>query len=235
MVRIGFLGNHEFSRYVEDILKIIWFTREPMTIELVPVEQAELLVVAAYGKIIPKKVLDSMKYGGINIHPSLLPKYRGASPVQSTIMNGDSEAGVTIIKMDEKVDHGPIVTQAKLYITNDETFETLGKKLFTLGGELLTKILPDYINEKIELKEQDHGQATHCGLIKKTDGYVHADVKPDEKKIRAYHPWPGVYTIWKGTIVKYLPNQMLQKAGKKPCTLKDFLNGHKDFPIKELS
>lgn len=197
---------------------------------------SDLFVVASYGKIIPQSFLDIPKFGGLNIHPSLLPKYRGPSPLQNTILNGDKESGVTIIKMDSEMDHGQILLASNFSLSGQETFEILGNKLFQLGAETLISIIPDFIEGKIALKEQNHADATFTKMVKKEDGYFEIDNPPLpeilERMIRAYHPWPGVWTKWNGKIVKLLPENMIQMEGKKPQTLKDFLNGYQDFPLK---
>lgn len=216
--------------------------------------EADLFVMAAYGKILPKDILEIPKFGCLNIHPSLLPKYRGPSPIQAAILNQDQESGVTIIKMDKEMDHGPIIYQERISLTNQDTFETLSKKLFLLGTDALVKIIPDFIDEKLKLKPQDHKSATFCKLIKKSDGYFDIDNPPSkellDKMIRAYYPWPTVWTKWNNKIVKFLPtfvchpdpgitkeegyNFCIQLESKKVTTLKDFLNGYPNFPLKEF-
>jgi len=112
-------------------------------------------VLASFGKILPKEILEIPKHGVLNIHPSLLPKYRGPTPVPTAILNGEQETGVTIIKMDEKVDHGPILSQFKMDIRPDDTAESLLERLFTAGAKVLTTILPVYLEGKIELRSRD--------------------------------------------------------------------------------
>jgi len=136
------------------------------------------------------------KYGALNIHPSLLPKYRGASPIQTTILNGDRETGVTIILMDEEMDHGNIISNSKFLISNKPTYEKLSEKLADVGAELLIKTLPDWISGKIKAGPQDHSQATFCKIIKKEDGKIdwNKSAEEIEKQIRAYSVWPTTYT-----------------------------------------
>lgn len=156
----------------------------------------DLIIVAAYGEIVPKEILDIPEFGALNIHPSLLPKYRGASPIQATILNGDTETGVTIIKMDEKMDHGDIVANSKFEIRNSKpTYEELSEKLADLGAELLISTLPDYVNGKIKPKPQDHSKATFTKIIKKEDGRIdwNKSAKEIERQIRAYYQWPSSY------------------------------------------
>lgn len=229
-MKVAFLGTPDFVKPVKQVIK--------KNFELVNLDQAELLVVAAYGKILPKEVINQFKFGSINIHPSLLPKYRGASPLQQAILNGDSETGVTIMKMDPQMDHGSILAQEKLTILEDETFQSLAEKAFELGAKMLIKVIPDYIEGRLKPVEQNHSQASFCKLITKEDGYFEINKPPDpeilQRMIRAYYPWPGAWTKWNDKIVKLLPNNQVQMEGKKPTDLKSFLNGYPEFPIKRL-
>lgn len=208
--------------------------------------EADIAVIAAYGKILTKDELNSPKFGCINIHPSLLPKYRGPSPIQATILNGDKTSGITIIKMDEEVDHGPVIYQEDLDISSKDNFDTLSKKLFSRAAGVLPQIIKDFTAGKIKPVGQNNAMASFCQLIKKENGYFDINNPPSlkilDRMIRAYFPWPGVWTKWsfdsaqdkKGKIVKFLPNNLIQMEGKKPIPLKDFLNGYPDFPIKVL-
>lgn len=160
----------------------------------------ELFVVVSYGKIIPKKILDLPKLGAINIHPSLLPLYRGPSPIIAPILNGDSETGVTIIKIDEEMDHGPILAQEKVSLAGDEFIEDLEKKLSDVGGELLVKILPEYFSGKIKPAEQDHANATYVKKITKAEGEISLsdDGIKNWRKFRAFQNGPRVYFFENG-------------------------------------
>lgn len=211
--------------------------------EHISIFKPDLFVVASFGKIIPKSILNIPKFGSLNVHPSLLPKYRGPSPVPATILAGDKISGVTIIKMDEEIDHGPVVATKEISLTGQENFLLLINKLFQVGADLLVEIIPDYIAGKMKPVPQNHYQATYCERLTRESGYFPIDnlpagrqVPPDSEKldrmIRAYYPWPGVWTKWKGKIVKFLPGNMLQMEGKKAIPLKDFLNGYPDFPLK---
>ncbi|MCR4334145.1 MAG: methionyl-tRNA formyltransferase [Patescibacteria group bacterium] len=156
----------------------------------------DLFIVVAYGKIIPQNILDIPKYGALNIHGSLLPKYRGASPVEMAILNDDKETGVSIILMDEKMDHGPIVTKDKVTIENwPPTSDELAKKIIQKGAELLINILPKWISGEIKLVEQDHSKATFTKKIKKEDGLINFNDESYKNylKIQAYKNWPGTY------------------------------------------
>ena len=157
----------------------------------------DLIILCAYGQIIPKEILDAPKYGALNVHPSLLPKYRGASPIQSVILNGDKETGITIILMDEEMDHGPIIQNSKCKIQNAKiTYKELSEQLANLGAELLIKILPDWVDGKIKTQPQDHSKATFCKIIKKEDGKINwnKSAQEIERQVRAYATWPTAYT-----------------------------------------
>jgi len=158
----------------------------------------DLIVVASYGQILPADILSLPKYGCLNIHPSLLPKYRGPTPLQATILAGEKKAGISIIKMDEKIDHGPILSQKSLKISNSETTSSLSEKLSKLGAQLLLHMLPLYLKGKIKPKPQNEEQASYTPLIKKEDGKINWWQKAEdiERKIRAYQPWPGTFTFW---------------------------------------
>jgi len=143
-------------------------------------ENLDLFIVVAYGKIIPENILNMPKLGSLNIHYSLLPKYRGASPVESAILNGDTETGVTIQKMKYKIDSGPIIAQEKIPISPDEKTPDLRKHLIKIGGELLVKILPDFVDGKIKEIAQNENKATFCKKIKKENGLI--DLKDDAIK-----------------------------------------------------
>jgi methionyl-tRNA formyltransferase len=167
------------------------------------VNNYEIFIVAAYGKIIPKKILDIPKHGTINVHPSLLPKFRGASPIQSFILSNEKKTGVTIVLLDEKIDHGPIIIQRKLITDNLQllNYKELEEKLAELGGNLLVEIIPKYLNNEIKPQKQDHLQATFTKKITKQDGLINLETDSPEiiyKKIRAFTPWPSVYTFIKG-------------------------------------
>src|SRR5258708_4570554 len=134
--------------------------------------EANLGVVASYGKIIPQNIIDMFGNGILNIHPSLLPKYRGASPIQGQIINGEVETGITIIRMDSKMDHGPILSQLKDEVYDTDTNETLRNRLFERSASFLIELLPNYLGNKIKLKEQNDEEATYTKIIDKDDGYV---------------------------------------------------------------
>ncbi len=158
--------------------------------------KVDIFVVVAYGKIIPKTVLEIPAFGALNIHASLLPKFRGASPLESAILADDKNAGVTIIKIDEEMDHGPIVAQEKVKIENwPLTARALGDALVSAGAKLLAEILPDYLLGKIKLIPQNESDATYAKKIKKSDGLIDLTGNPYENflKIQAFSGWPNAY------------------------------------------
>ncbi len=165
----------------------------------------DLIVLVAFGQIIPKEILEIPKYGCLNVHPSLLPKYRGASPIQTAILNGDKETGVTIMLMDENLDQGSIISNDKLLIAINETTETLTIKLAKLGRNLLIETLPKWVNEEIKAQPQDHSKATFTREIKKDDGKIdwHKSAEEIERMIRAFNPWPTTYTEYRTKNAEY--------------------------------
>ena len=184
----------------------------------------DLVIVAAYGKIIPKEALKVPDFGCINVHVSLLPKYRGPSPVQNAILNGEKETGVTIMLMDEGVDTGDILAQKKITIGEDDTTGTLMLKLASEGSELLAETITQWIERKLEPIRQDDLQATQCQLIEREDGHVfwQNDAQTIYNQYRAMFPWPGIFSYWKNgeeTIrIKLIFISMLEKdpgLGKK--------------------
>jgi len=209
-------------------------------------------ILAAYGKIIPKELIDLFPKGILVIHPSLLPKYRGASPTQAAIVNGDRETGVTIIKMDEKVDHGPIIAQFSEPIKEDDTNQSLRTRLFQKSAEVLITILPAWVEGRIKPRKQNHKEATFTKLLKKDDGFIppqylsaalegktldkpwlinfmdHYPLTPDPSTlarfIRAMDPWPGAYT----NVKLKMKNEKLTKR------LKIFKAHLEEKPVKRL-
>ena len=165
----------------------------------------DLFIVVAYGKILPEEIINTPKLGSINIHYSLLPKYRGASPVESAILNGDTETGVTIQKMTFEMDSGSIIAQEKVAILPDEIAPELRKRLIKIGTELLIKILPEFVAGKIKPTPQDGSLASVCKKIKKEDGLINLGAElPSEiyRKYCAYWGWPSIYFLKNGKRIK---------------------------------
>ena len=166
----------------------------------------DLVVVAAYGKIIPPELLSIPPHGFLNIHPSLLPRYRGPSPVVTAILDGAGATGVSLMLMDEGMDSGSLLAQRRVLIQSRETAQALTLRLFRLGGELLAETLPLWIRGQIECQPQDLGQATYTKKIVKKDGEVRWEMTAEEldRRHRAFIPWPGLYTYWRGRMLKIL-------------------------------
>lgn len=206
-----------------------------ITIKQLQESKSPVAVLADFGLIIPKQILNLFPKGILNIHPSLLPKYRGPTPVQTAILNGEKTTGVTIIKLDEEVDHGPILGLEKEEILETDTAESLYKRLFETGANLLLKVLDNYLKANLELTPQNHKETTFTNRLTRQHGYLDisntktAVIKIDGM-IRAYYPWPGVWTNVvindKGLRIKFLPGKKIQVEGKKPMSYKDFINGY---------
>jgi len=155
----------------------------------------DFIIVVAYGQIIPQDILDIPKYGCINVHASLLPRWRGAAVIQAPILAGDTETGVTIMKMDKNLDTGPIIAQMKVNVLKNETAGTLHDELAKLGAQMLPETLKAFAQGKMELKTQDKNQVTYARELKKEDGRINWS-KPAieiERMARAYTPWPGTF------------------------------------------
>jgi methionyl-tRNA formyltransferase len=193
----------------------------------------DFLVLASYGKIIPKEILQIPLKAPLNVHPSLLPKYRGSSPIQTAILKGAPYTGVTIIKMNEKLDEGYILARGRVKIGRSDTTSSLSFNLAKLGGDLANYVIHALTIEKIKPKPQNAKMATYTKSLTKEDGLINWKKPPKnlERMIRAYYPWPGVWTKYKDKILKLLPNQKVQLEGKQPIPLQDFKKGHKDFTL----
>jgi methionyl-tRNA formyltransferase len=200
----------------------------------------QLTVVAAYGIMIPKKILDIPQSGFLNIHPSLLPKYRGASPIQAAILNQDPFTGVTIMKLIPKMDAGDIIIQKRIKLTPNITTPKLHDQLAHLGAKLLINTIPDYLNQKIKPKRQQEKQATYTKLISKDDGRIKwkKTAKEIDAQIRAYTPWPGTFTFFKKgtkkikiTIIKAKPTKKTIQFAQKPPGYVFFKKGKTKRPV----
>jgi methionyl-tRNA formyltransferase len=177
---------------------------EPQAMQQLQDWAPDVVIVAAFGQILRQDVLDLPEQGCVNVHASLLPRWRGAAPIQAAILNGDHETGVTIMKMDLGVDTGPILSQRILPIKSDDTAGTLSQRLAELGAELLNDTLPQYLASKITLHPQDDQLATYAPLLKKEDGELdfHQPAEYLARQVRAYNPWPGTYIYWNNEILK---------------------------------
>lgn len=197
-----------------------------------------LFIIASYGKIIPKDILNKAELGTLNIHPSLLPKYRGPSPIQSAILNNEKKSGVTLMLMDERMDHGPIIRQEETNIYN-KNYEELIKEMGNVGGKLILENLEDYLCGKINPKPQNHLSATYTKKITPNDGQLNLNSSYEKLKVKilALSSKPGVFFILdsgkepirvKINQVKIEDNKIIinrvTPAGRKEMTGKDFLN-----------
>ena len=225
----------------------------------------DLVVVMAYGKIIPKKILSLSNYGFINIHLSLLPRWRGASPVEHAILYGDDTTGVTIFKLVEKLDEGPIIDVKTIKIEKEISKQGLLDQLNELGIELLNKIIPDYINNKISLKIQDNSKATYAKKILNEDRKINfnQNVVNVFNHIRAFSPKPAAWFLLKNERIKIINchyklcdskssiitnenfhigceggeiiPKLIQREGKKPMKIDEFLKGFKFELFEKLN
>lgn len=159
----------------------------------------DFFVVVAYGKIIPSNMLSIPRFGAINVHPSLLPKYRGPSPMQNAIMNGDKQTGVTIMLLDEGMDTGPLIAKLVIDLSNEETLETLEKKVCDVGPKLLVETLWRFFKGELKPTQQDDSIATITKILTREIGRVDwsQDALSLERKFRAFTTWPGLWTTWK--------------------------------------
>ena len=166
----------------------------------------DLIVVAAYGLFLPAETLGLPRLGCLNVHPSLLPRYRGPSPVAAAILNGDAVTGVTVMLIDEGMDSGPIVVQRETPIWPEETADHLTTRLFRTGSGLLVEILPQWERGEVQARPQDNTQASVTHRLNKDDGEIDWS-RPAAyiaRQVRAYHPWPGSFTYWRGRLLKII-------------------------------
>lgn len=250
-IKFVFFGSSRFSEFVLDELKnadlfpILDITSAkvplPDLAELKALEP-DLFIVASFGKILPKELIELPKHRTLNVHPSLLPELRGPSPIQNLIL-GKGEVGVTIMRMDEKMDHGPIVAQEKVEITPwPDHYEIVEEKLGRAGGKLLAELVPSWIEGDLPEKEQNETKATFVKLVKKEDGLIDLNEKAEGnlRKVLAYSTWPGAYfffkkktgeevrVVVKDAVIedgKFMPTKIIP-AGKREMNWQDFLRGN---------
>ncbi len=172
----------------------------------------DLIVVTAFGQILRQNVLDLPRYGCINVHASLLPRWRGAAPIQAALLHGDSETGVTIMKMDAGVDTGPILAQKSEPILAEDDAATLSTRLAHIGADLLVATLPGYLDGEIKPQPQPTEGAVYAPMLKKEDGLLDFNRPAEElvNRVRAFNPWPGAFTYYQGNFLK------IQKARALP-------------------
>ena len=178
--------------------------RKPEAIDQLAQWNADAYVVAAFGQILPQRLLDIPHFGSINVHASLLPRWRGAAPIQACIRAGDSETGITIMKMDAGLDTGPMLMHRAIPIASDETGQSLHDKLAQLGAELLIEALPSYFSGEISPIPQPETGITLAPQIQKEEGHIQWSDRAIviERLMRAFTPWPGTYTFWEGKQLK---------------------------------
>ena len=181
----------------------------------------DIIVVAAFGQILPQSVLDIPEFGCVNMHPSLLPEFRGASPVAAAILGGNKFTGVSIMLMDAGMDTGPVLAQAQIPVSARDTTGSLTPKLSLVTAQLLLEVLPSWVKGDITPRPQDNAQATYCGTITKEEGEIDWRLPAVGiwRRVRAFQPWPGCYTRWQGKLLKIieavpLPEEKALKIGQ---------------------
>ena len=203
----------------------------------------DIMVTCAYGQILSREILDIAKHGVINIHASLLPKYRGASPIQWAVINGDKTTGVTIMQTEEGVDTGDIIDFKEIEIDINETAGELFERLSKVGAELIVKVLNDFENSNVSFKKQDESKASKVGMIKKEDGKINFNnsAKSIVNLIRGLNPWPIAFTNYEGKTLKIYASEVVDISGNAGEVLLSSLNdgivvgtGDKAIKIKEL-
>lgn len=180
--------------------------RKESSVEAFAAASADIIVVAAYGKILPRAILDLPPHGCLNVHASLLPRHRGAAPVSAAILAGDAESGITIMQMDEGLDTGPIIRQRSLPLTGCETTGSLTASLAQLGADLLIPTMEEWSAGHLKPQPQADSSATYAPPLKKEDGYVRweEDAESICRHVRAMQPWPGAATFWQNRQLKVL-------------------------------
>ncbi len=200
---------------------------------------ADLGIVVAYGQIIPNEILNLTKKGFINIHASLLPKWRGAAPIQRSIINLDKQTGITIMKINNKLDSGPICNSYKIDISSNENAEFISNKLSLLAAERILENIDDILDDKIKFKEQNHTDATYAKKIKKSEGKINWNSKAENiiGKINGLYPSPGAWFIYKGERYKILKAEISERKGKAGIVLDEYFKvacNNKSIKILEI-
>ena len=201
---------------------------------------ADIAVVVAYGQIIPKEFLSLTKKGFINIHASLLPKWRGAAPIQRAIMNLEKETGFSIMKITEKLDKGPVCNLYKIDIINIDNTETISEKLSLLAAEKILDNIDDILEDKLQFKEQNHSEATYASKIEKSEGQINWDDTAENiiGKINGLYPSPGAWFMYKSERYKILKAEITFSLGKIGEVIDDYLeiscNNKKSIKVLEI-
>ncbi len=180
----------------------------------------QVIVVAAFGQILRPPVLDLPKFGCVNVHASLLPRWRGAAPIQAAIMSGDAVTGITIMRMDPGIDTGPVLKQSMLTITSEDTAASLSARLSDLGAELLLDTLPEYLAGTLIPRAQTDTLATYAPMIHKDAGRLDFSRSAIEleRQVRAYNPWPGAFTTWDNQVLKVHRAHAVEESTAQPGT-----------------
>ena len=210
-----------------------------------PADSYDLGVLVAYGTILKQPVIDMFTHGIVNMHPSLLPRWRGPAPIQYALLNNEAETGISIMLIDKGMDTGPLIAQEAVQLQGHETASQLHDSMAESGAQLLLKAVPDYVSGEIVPQEQQ-GEPTYAKLIKREDGQLRASDSPQAMyaKYRAFHPWPGVFLVWQGKRYKVLEATLqdgafmittIQPAGKQAMSFEQFLNGHREFALTDIS
>lgn len=189
--------------------------REPEALSQLETWNPDLIVVAAFGQILKKEILDLPKHGCLNVHASLLPRWRGAAPINAAILAGDEETGVTIMKMDAGLDTGPMLAKRSIRLKPEDTAGSVFQTLSTLGADLLIETLPGYIAGRIAPQPQPKEGATYAPMLKKEDGLLDF-TKPAaelERRVRAMNPWPGAWFQWNGNMLKVMRADVSEDKG----------------------
>ena len=186
---------------------------------------ADIAIVVAYGQIIPKEYLGLVKKGFINIHASLLPKWRGAAPIQRSIMNLEKETGISIMRIGEKLDTGPVCNSYKIEITAEDNSETISEKLSTLAAEKISDNIDEILEDKIEFKEQNHNEASYAAKIEKTEGQIEWSETAENiiGKINGLYPSPGAFFTYNGERYKIIKASLAHGSGKIGEVLDNYL------------
>jgi methionyl-tRNA formyltransferase len=202
--------------------------RQPEAMQQLQDWAPDLIVVAAFGQILRPSVLDLPRFGCVNVHASLLPRWRGAAPIQAAILQGDAETGITIMCMDPGIDTGPLLSQRAIPILPEDTGGSLGQRLALLGAELLIETLPGYLSSALQPRPQPEQGATYAPMLSKADGALDFSRPAAHlaRQVRAFQPWPGAYTLWQGQPLKIIRAH----AVEAPCGAPGATTVHHHLP-----
>lgn len=194
--------------------------KQPENYEILRIWNPDIILVAAYGQILRQNILDLPRLGCVNVHASLLPRWRGAAPIQAAILAGDTHSGVSIMRMDAGIDTGPVYASRQIHIEETDDSESLEKKLASLGGDILLETLPAIFEGTLRAVPQLEEGATYASTLKKEDGlldFAHSAIDLS-RRVRAFFPWPGTFFLWEGQLLKVRKAHPLEKSTGKPGT-----------------